>query len=116
MVRSVQPKKSTRAQRPTAKGKANGPRKAVSKGQVKNGVLEIFSDIERADVVYLLKGFKASPQLVPWLASLMRDGVMANMWQVKLAGEQPAQLGNTVRRLIQGNGSICHLAFGTWCG
>ena len=67
-------------------------------GQVEKGALDIFSDIERADVAYVHKGFKASPQLVPWLASLMRDGVLAKMLQVKLAGEQPAQLGTKVRR------------------
>ena len=65
---------------------------------MKRELLDIFSDIERADVAYLLKGFKASPQLVPWLASLMRDGALAKMLQVKLAGEQPAQLGKKVRR------------------
>jgi len=91
MVRSVVAKKASST--PPKAAKPPTGKKAASKGQVERGTIDLFSDVERADVKYILLGLEKAPQLVPWLASLMRDGLLEKTLRVKMQGDQPAVLG-----------------------
>ena len=95
MVRSLTNNGKARkvaAAKPKSKPHAS-KKKQASKSQVERGTLDLFSDVEQADVKYILKSLAKSPQLVPWLASLMRDGALEQVLRRKLVGEQPAELG-----------------------
>ena len=56
-------------------------------------MLDMFDGVEKTDLQYLINGFKKSPSLVPWVASLMRDGQLLKALSIKTEGAQPMALG-----------------------
>lgn len=77
-----------------ARAAPSGPKsKSKSRVQVQQGAVDLFNGVEKSDLQFIRKGFEKAPQLVPWLASLMRDGVLEKTLRVKLASDQPVQLG-----------------------
>lgn len=77
-----------------ARAAPSGPKsKSKSRVQVQQGAVDLFNDVEKSDLQFIMKSFEKAPQLVPWLASLMRYGVLEKTLRVKLAGDQPVQLG-----------------------
>lgn len=96
MVKALAPKQKARkgllAAANRARTASTAP-KTKSRGQVQQGAIDLFNDVEKSDLQFIMKGFEKAPQLVPWLASLMRDGVLEKTLRVKLAGDQPVQLG-----------------------
>jgi hypothetical protein len=66
---------------------------AKSKDQVQNSAMDLFNDVEKSDLAFLMRGFGSNPELVPWLASLMRDGVLEKTLHAKLVGGQHIELG-----------------------
>ena len=69
-------------------------KKVVTKEQVSTGMVNMFTGVECDDLKYLMAGFMKMPELVPWLASLMRDGKLKEALQIKLMGEQHVTLGH----------------------
>jgi hypothetical protein len=52
------------------------------------GIFADLADICYADLALLMNGFARNPDLVTWLASLMRDGVLEKTLRDKLFGDQ----------------------------
>lgn len=66
---------------------------AKSKAAVQNSALDLFNDVEKSGLQYLMRGFEANSGLAPWLASLMRDGILEKTMRLKQVGTQHLELG-----------------------
>lgn len=85
---------ASRGQKAAPKRRAT-PRKqaAKSKDAVQSSALDLFNDVEKSDLQFLIKGFEQNYSLVPWLASLMRDGILDKNLRMKQVGAQHIELG-----------------------
>ena len=83
-----------RPQAPRIRKVPTKPKRAgILKAEVGSNLLDMFDDVEKQDLQFVVNGFKKSPSLVPWIASLMREGVLLRSLSMKMEGSQPMALG-----------------------
>ena len=80
---AARPKRMTR--KPTRAG--------LLKTEAGANLLDMFDGVEKQDLAFVVNGFKKSPSLLPWIASLMREGVLLRSLSMKMEGTQPMALG-----------------------
>ena len=79
-----------------AKAKPKARRQKSSGGGGTDSIMAIFDNVEKGDMMYMKTCFEQSPALVPWIASLLRDGSLLQSLARKQAGEQPLCLGKRI--------------------
>lgn len=83
-------------QRAAPKRAASTTKPSKSKTAVQASALDLFNDVEKSDLNFLMRGFQANSSLVPWLASLMRDGILEKTLRLKQVGAQHTELGKKI--------------------
>jgi len=64
--------------------------KRVGKSTVAEGLSNVLSDVQQSDLAYLNRELVSVPALIPWLASLIRDGELEGAFDIKVEGNQHA--------------------------
>ena len=65
---------------------------------VAKGLSDVLTTVEQSDLAYLNKELIRAPALIPWLASLMRDGELELALKVNVEGSQPPELGKQISK------------------